>query len=254
MPATDHDPARGSGHEALLVASDDHRRAVVTAWTEAATARRDKVLTLAAPLRSVAGEGSPGLALSADELPLRTAVNLTRRALDDGFRGLSIIVWVDRLTAATSATVQADVETTLVHLCRRHPVSALCLYDRGDERTGQLGDAVDRHPDGLHDEHLTVRRADHALQLVGEIDISNLDVLTAALETATRTDEHTVRIDLSGATFLSAAAIAVLAQNTEAFRAAGGVVEIHHPTSHVVRVLRLLWLQPLPGLRLVREP
>jgi anti-anti-sigma factor len=250
MPATDHDPARGSGHEALLVASDDHRRVAVGAWTDAATARQDKLLTLAAPLRSTAGEPLPTLALSAEELPLRAAVDLTRRALDDGFRGLSIIVWVDRLTAATSAGIRADVETTLTHLCRRHPVSALCLYDRGDERTGRPGDAVNRHPDGLHDQHLTVRRADHVLQLVGEIDIANLDVLTAALEAAIQTNDHTVHIDLSGTTFLSAAAVAVLAQDTATFREAGGTVEIHNPTSHVARVLRLLWHQPLAGLRL----
>lgn len=249
MPATDHDPARGTGHEALLVASEDHRRGAVSAWTDAATARRDKLLTLAAPLRSTAGEPLPELALSADELPLRTAVDLTRRALDDGFRGLSIIVWVDRLTAATSTTVHAGLETTLTHLCRRHPVSALCLYDRG-ERTGQLGDAADRHPDGLHDQHLTVRRAEHTLRLVGEIDVANLDVLTAALAAAVRADVHTVHIDLSGTRFLSAAAVARLDQDTAAFRATGGRVEIHHPTPHIARVLGLLWHRPLPGLRL----
>jgi anti-anti-sigma factor len=250
MPATQHDPARGPGHEALLVASEDHRLVAVSAWTDAATARQDKLLTLAAPLRSTAGEPVPELALSAGELPVSTAVNLMRRALDDGFHGLSIIVWVDRLTAATSATVQANVETTLTHVCRRHPVSALCLYDRGDERTGQLSEVVDRHPDGLHDQYLTVRRADHTLQLFGEIDMANLDVLTAALKAATHPGDHTVRIDLSGTRFLSAAAIAVLAQDTETFRAAGGMVEINNPTSHVSRVLRLLWHQPLAGLRL----
>jgi anti-anti-sigma regulatory factor len=240
----------GTGHEALLVASEDHRRVAVSAWTDAATARQDKLLTLAAPLRSTAGDPLPTLALSPEELPFRTAVNLTRRALDDGFHGLSIIVWVDRLTAATSTTVQANVETTLTHLCRRHPVSALCLYDCGDERSGQLGDVVDRHPDGFHDQYLTVRRAGHTLQLFGEIDIANLDVLTAELKAATRADDRTVHIDLSGTRFLCAAAIAALEQDTAEFRAAGGKIELHNPTSHIARVVGLLWHQPLPGLRL----
>jgi hypothetical protein len=113
MPATNHDPAREAGHEALLVASPDHRRVEIRAWIHAATARRDTLLTLAAPPGTIAGEALPKHALPAGELPFHTAIDLTRRALDDGFHGLSIIVWVDRLTAATSATVHAGVEATL---------------------------------------------------------------------------------------------------------------------------------------------
>ena len=250
MPARNHDPARGPGHEALLVTSEDHRRVEISAWIDAATARRDKLLTLAAPPRAITGAPLPKQALPAGELPVRTAIDLMRRARDDGFQGLSIIVWVDRLTAATSATVHANVETTLTHLCRRHPVSALCLYNRGDERTGQLGEAVDRHPDGLHDQYLTVQRANHTLHLFGEIDMANLDVLTATLKSVTLGHNHTVHIDLSHTRFLSAAAVQALAHDTATFRAGGGLIEIHNPPSHVTRVLRLLWHQPLPGLQL----
>jgi anti-anti-sigma factor len=250
MPATNHDPARGAGHEALLVASPDHRRVEIRAWIHAATARRDTLLTLAAPPGTIAGVALPKHALPAGELPFHTAIDLTRRALDDGFHGLSIIVWVDRLTAATSATVHAGVETTLTHLCRRHPVSALCLLNRGGERTGQLGDAVDRHPDGLHDQYLTVQRADSTLHLAGEIDMANLDVLVAALRTVTHTRDQAVHVDLSRTRFLSAAAVEALAQETATFRAGGGLVEIHNATSHVTRVLRLLWRPPLPGVQL----
>jgi anti-anti-sigma factor len=124
------------------------------------------------------------------------------------------------------------------------------MYNLGDERTGRLDEAAERHPDGLHDQYLTVQRANHTLHLLGEIDMTNLDVLATALKAVTHDHNHTVHIDLSHTRFLSAAAVAALAHETATFRAAGGLVEIHNPTSHVARVLRLLWRRPLPGLQL----
>jgi anti-anti-sigma regulatory factor len=250
MRAAGGDQLPGSGHEVLLAASPDHRSRLINAWVRAAATRNDRVLTLAAPSDTALGPVPSGSAHVPAELGRRGVVEMVRSGRDDGVPGHSIIVWADRLIAATSNAVHADVEAALIDLCRDHPVSALCLYDRAGIGTEQIEAAVARHPDGLREQHLHLRCDGHTLHFRGEIDMTNIDVLRAALPGVRQTRARTMRIDLGRAQFLSAAAVAALARDTDAFRSGGGLIELQDATPHVMNILRLLQIDALPGVYL----
>jgi hypothetical protein len=241
-----------AGHDGLLAASDDHRQSVTDTWICSALDRHEKLLTLAAPSDADILTTWPGrslTALTADDLDAAAKpVKLLQRALAEGYHGLGIVIWADAVITATSRDTHAAIETVLAGLCRDHPVSVLCLYDRaggGDH----LDLAITRHPDWLHDQHLTLRRTADTLLVDGEIDMTNLDVLAGALRALTLSPSSTVRIDLRGVTFLAAAAGRTLDRDTARYRDRGGRVEVH-ATRHITRILQLLGMHALPGIHL----
>ena len=244
------------GHDGLLAASDDHRQSATDTWICSALDRHEKLLTLAAPSDAdilLTRPGASLTALAADDLDTAAKpVKLLQRALTEGYHGLGILIWADAVITATSRDTHAAIETVLAGLCRDHPVSVLCLYDRA--RGGDHLDlAITHHPDGLHDQHLTLRRtlrgtAD-TLLVDGEIDMTNLDVLAGALRALTLSPSSTLRIDLRGVTFLAAAAGRTLDRDTAHHRDRGGRVEIH-ATRHITRILQLLGMHTLPGIHL----
>jgi anti-anti-sigma factor len=240
------------GHEMLLAASRQHRRVGADAWVAAALARREKVLTVAAPDRPDLGAVRSGphvAAIGPTELH-RVGEPAAIRALDEGFDGLSVVVWADNLIAATSGEVHADLEAELAELCRAQPVSALCLFDRATTGSERLGAAVARHPDAVRDHVLDLRRTADTVVLGGEIDMANVDLLAAALATVTDAASD-VRIDLGATAFLSVRAATVLATGTAALRERGGRVQLWNVPPHIVRILQVLHLDRLPGLDLL---
>jgi hypothetical protein len=50
-----------------------------------------------------------------------------------------VLIWADGVSASASLAVHADIEVVLVALCRDHPVSLLCLDDRGAATQSHLG-------------------------------------------------------------------------------------------------------------------
>jgi ABC-type transporter Mla MlaB component len=253
-----------SGHEGLLADSDDHRQTAIGTWTRSMLDRGEKLLTLAAPAATHSAvdiaatrEGRDPTALTPDHLHTTAPpVALLQRALAQGYHGLGILIEADAVITATSRDTHAEIETVLTDLCRDHPVSVLCLYDRSrdHDRDGagidHLDLAVARHPDGLHEQQLALRRDADTLQIDGEIDVTNLDVLGAALRALTHDNRSpTVRIDLTGVTFLAAAAARPLNRDTAPYRARGAHVEIH-ATPHTTRILQLLDIHTLPQLHL----
>jgi anti-anti-sigma regulatory factor len=243
-------------HEGLLAASADHRQTAMSTWARSALDRREKLLTLCAPVDAdIASRAGSGLtALTPEDLHTTAApLELLQRAFSDGDYGLGILIWADAVIAATSRGTHEEIETTLAGLRRDHPVSVLCVYDRDGHRDGagieHLDLAVDRHPDGLQEQRLALRRTAHTLYVDGEIEMSNLDVFATALRTLTDTTSPTVRIDLNGVTFLAAAAARSLIRDTAPYRDHGADVEIH-ATPHITRILQLLDIHRLPQLHL----
>jgi len=243
-------------HEGLLAASADHRQFAMSTWARSALDRSEKLLTLCAPVDTdIAGRAGSGLtALTPEDLHTTTPpVALLQNAVPDGVQGLDILIWADAVINATSRGTHSTIETTLADLCRDHPVSVLCVYDRDGDRDGagteHLDLAVARHPDGLEEQRLALRRAAHTLYVDGEIEMSNLDVLATALRALTDTASPTVRIDLGGVTFLAAAGARSLIRDTAPYRQRGGDVEIH-ATPHITRILQLIDVDRVPRLHL----
>jgi ABC-type transporter Mla MlaB component len=243
-------------HEGLLVASAYHRQTAMGTWARSALDRSEKLLTLCAPVDAdvVSRAGSRLTALTPDDLHTTAAtVELLQRAVPDRDHGLGILIWADAVITAASRETHEEVETTLASLCRDHPVSVLCVYDRNGERDGagaeHLDLAVARHPDGLRGPRLALRRTADTLSVDGEIDMANLDIFATALRAFTDTPSPTVRIDLAGVTFLAAAAARTLIHDTAPYRDHGCDVEIH-ATPHITRILQLIDIHKLSRLHL----
>ena len=244
------------GHEGLLAATADHRQAAMSTWARSVLDRSEKLITLCAPVDTdIASRAGSGLtALTPDDLHTTAPpAELLQRALPDGDYGLGILIWADAVIAATSRATHVEIETMLAGLRRDHSVSVLCVYDRdGDGQAAgieHLDLAVARHPDGIQERCLALRRTANTLAVDGEIDMSNLDVFAAGLRALTDSSSQVVRIDLDGVTFLAAAVARALVRETAPYRDRGADVEIH-ANPHITRILQLLDIHRLPQLHL----
>lgn len=237
-------------HSALLRTPAEWSRARMRDWVDGARARGEQVVTVAAPaaLRDDAGaRDAPDL----DPVELRARpADLVARARDGGHRGLGVLVWADGVIDGASAEVHGAVETVLTDLCRDHPVSVLCVYDRDGGGRAHPRLSVGRHPGGVVEAQAHLRRTGAVLRLEGEFDTSNADVLGAALREVTADAPERVRVDLAGVGFLSAAAARTLAAETAGYRADGGRIEVRDATGHPWRVLRMLRSSGVRGLEL----
>ena len=133
-------------HEGLLAASARHRQTAMSTWARATLDRSEKLITLCAPVDTdiTSWAGSGLTALTPDDLRTTTAppVELLQRALPDGDHGLGILIRADAVITATSRATHVEIETTLARLCRDHPVSVLCVYDRNRERRRERAGAA----------------------------------------------------------------------------------------------------------------
>jgi MEDS: MEthanogen/methylotroph, DcmR Sensory domain len=275
MPTTGSERGGPGSHIGLLGSPTPQCHDRIQRWLRAAVARGDKVATVAVPadlhIGGHADEGSGingGIDLGG--LPVLTpaelrrearAVRMVERALAEGYRGLGVLVWADGVIAAVSPPGHAVIETSLAQLCREHPVSVLCVYDRGGAGSRQLDLAVTHHPDELRDQQAFVSHDRHRLALGGEFDLSNLDVLSTALRTLTAVGATgagsapsavpTLEVDLRRLEFLSVGAARTLDIDTAGYRHHGGRVELHDPSPHLITHLQFLNLHRLPGLTLV---
>jgi len=94
-----------------------------------------------------------------------------------------------------------------------------------------------------------------AVRLVGELDLSNVNVVEGALAcgTSPRGRGRTLCLELCGLEFCDVAGVRALLDGTEKFRSEGNVVVLLRPTPAVRRIFQLLDVPEAPGIRLVLE-
>ncbi len=238
-------------HEAFLRPSHLSRHVAIDSWTRSALNRGHQLLTLVPPTDPHARSGQR--VLSPNDLhPSSAPAGLVRAALEEGFTGLSVLIRADRVIDETSSDFHDAVESELTALCIEHPTRVLCVYDRPGAGTEHLDLAVNHHPSSLQEQLLTFHDAQDGTHVVGEVDMTNLDVFDAALRTWRTMADDTVHLDMSQTAFLSAGAADVLLRHVTTPGDDLAPVELHNLSRRIRRVLQLTGLDfpaeaPRPG-------
>lgn len=195
------DPVWWDGHQVVLTSSKHAQRRSVTSWARAGLAHGERLVYVADDLyptttklvSSLAEEGLDQLA--ADQLeviePSRFYsttgyARLVAEALDNGYPGVRSY-GSPSVAASVLNPVEFDqFERLLQETWAERSVTALCRYDRpAHGERHQLTTAVARHPSGCSETTLHGRwLAPGRLELAGEVDLSNDDVLAAILDNA----------------------------------------------------------------------
>jgi anti-anti-sigma factor len=83
------------------------------------------------------------------------------------------------------------------------------------------------------------------LQLEGRFDANWADHVAKAIESAIRSGEHTLELDIAGVSYISSAGIRVLLKYYKQLKAVGGSLSVQRPSETVFSVLRLSGLTGL---------
>jgi anti-anti-sigma factor len=267
------------GHLLLLHRSEPERRSRLAMWVRRGLERDEKVIFAQArtvpPQRSVlsvlAQEGIDVQAATARGqllvLPLEAVyhtgpdgkVTWVEHALAEGFRGLRLSGEASAAVTVVPEDVYATLERSMDELCRTHPVSTLCQYDRATTAGVRLDQATATHGGGIRESRLQTAVADGRLVLAGEVDWFNETVLLSAMHAAARpratsSAAATLRVDLRRVTSLSVDGCRALVVGTERFRDRGGRVRLMASQPIVERVLRLCGLDGLMHIDTARQP
>jgi anti-anti-sigma factor len=266
------------GHLLLLHGSELERRSRFAMWVRRGLEREEKVIFAQAetvsPHRSVlavlAQQGIDVQAATARGqllvLPLAAVyrsgpdgqVERVERALAEGYRGVRLSGEASAALTVVPEHVYESLERSIDQLCRTHPVSTLCEYDRATTAGPRLDQATATHGGGIRESQLHTAEADGGLVLAGEIDWSNevvlLSILQAASTVAMSAGSETLRVDLRRVTFLGVGGCRAVAMGTQQFRDRGGSVQLVAPQWLVERVLRLDGLDALMHVEVVRQP
>ncbi len=265
----DHAASLGwDGHLLLLHRSEQERRSSLEAWVRRGLERGEKVIYTEVPatpaerslpavlaqrgleVATATAEGRLVVLPPEDFYPPGGQAEVVKRALADGFPGVRLSADSAAALSVLTAAGYADAERSLSDLCRSLPVSALCQYDETATSGGGLRPLVSVHLGGVRTARLATGTAYGAVAVAGEIDISNEDLLSAVLDTATATAAGTLHVDLSGVTFLGAAGCRALLQGTDAFRRGGGRLVLDAARQSVDHLLRIVGIDRAPGVEL----
>ena len=166
--------------------------------------------------------------------------------------GYPTVRWSGEASTAWSVmsqSVHADIEWATDELCHTRPVSILCQYSSGlTQETLQTVNAM--HGDGLREWLLQTFPIPGGIALAGEVDASNAKLLDAALLAAiSAAGQESFVVELSGLDFLDCAGARALMAGTTAHRTRGGRVCLRAARDPVDRVLHLLNVDRVPGVR-----
>lgn len=132
------------------------------------------------------------------------------QSLEAGYPGVSMAA-----DAGVAFEVFPDIDSVAAYedgfeqLCRRYPVSGLCIYERAAFESA-LPTVVRAHPRTVADDNFSGRVEGDAIRLAGELDLSSCDLLAALLATPPAGPETTV--DLREVAFIDVAATGTLVE------------------------------------------
>jgi anti-anti-sigma factor len=256
------------GHLLLLHSSEEQRTSRLAVWVRRGLENDEKVLYTEPPAR--AGQSSLPAVLRANGVDAAAAMDegrlsviptpefypaegqlpVVERALAEGYRGLRIAVEAKTALMFLTWPALMAAERGIDEVARARPLSAMCQYSRAPTVDGHLSDVVDRHMTGIGERLLSTSGDDGELVLAGEVDMSNEEVLAAALRAATSRAPDTFRLDLRQLGFLSAGGCRAIDEGTRQFRDASGIVLLVGPSEPVADALRLSGVARLDGMKL----
>jgi hypothetical protein len=166
---------------------------------------------------------------------------LVERALvDQGNTGVRLAVRGDSVADHVGHDQQVAIETELARVCHSRHASVLCQYDGRTTQDGQLGVALDLHPDRVYEADLSLRRRGRVIQVEGLLDTLDGEVLTRSLHRMTFDEPTTspVVLDLRQVEALTVGACRALVDGTRAFRERGGRVTCGTPAGDAGALLQ----------------
>jgi anti-anti-sigma factor len=257
------------GHLLLLHRSEPERLLRLAEWMRHGLQRGEKVVYVEpvdAGRDSVAVQmGEHGIdtgALRADGrleilapevyYPVGAPEAVVDRALTEGFPAVRISGAATSALSVVTPAGHRDIEWGVDRLCRTRPVSALCQYAYPDTAGPLLRAALDTHPSGFRELSLAGGGTRSRLVLQGSVDVANVEVLAsllrAAADGAAAAATSRLHVDLTDAVHLAATACRAVAQASEPFRTAGGILVLEGADPAVEQVLRICGLAELPGV------
>jgi anti-sigma B factor antagonist len=97
--------------------------------------------------------------------------------------------------------------------------------------------------------HRVVTNDRHVVAASGELDMSSAPDLKAAIRAATERGATTLVVDLGDVTFIDSTAIGVLLAARERLRQSGGALELVCAEPNVLRVLEIVGMETVAGVR-----
>ena len=173
---------------------------------------------------------------------------LLDEALADGYSSVRLTGEVETAAGLVLQEVHDDAETAIERLCRAEPISALCQCPAGlsPERLRRV---FANHMGGIRAGRVHVRVGVGEMRLAGEADVSSGDAIRWSLWAALRAGSGTtLRLDLSGLTFLDVAGFEAILSGSADFRRAGGRVLLRGAYGPVRRLLELVGVDDRQGM------
>lgn len=258
-------------HLLLLYHDQSDRVASVVSWVHRGLDRGDKIFystvpgepALMAALVPALESGGDGVAramrdgqfsfISLEEFfPGAQQAALARRALAEGYPGVRFSAQADAALQSIGERDYRAIDELMEELCRSSAVSALCLYGaRGDVGTS-LSAVLDSHPHAVRDALMRLRRDGNRIEVAGEVDLASAQVLAGVLQRSYDVADPTeTMLDVSRLEFIDVAGCRGLVIGTEDLRRAGGTVFVQGSAGHIRKVMSLVGLDRLPGMRVV---
>jgi anti-anti-sigma factor len=256
------------GHVLLLYATEQQRRAGVTAWVRRGLETDAKIVYVEALDEPVArsllrvlleehvdvtnavGSGQLQVVGPGTGPTAAWQTQVVEDGLAAGYATVRLGGEAGTSWAVMSPPDHADAELAADELCRAWPASILCQYSTSVP-SSTLERACAMHAAGVRSATLQIVPTRDGVALAGEVDLSNLQNLRSALDAvcAGIADENTTLVvDLAALDFLDVAGARALVACTAALRDRGVVVELHCAAPIVDRLLRQLGVDGFAGV------